>query len=159
MFASRNLSRCPVIEGENELKLINYKHNHIRQIDNLNTIGASLIFLDLYDNQIERISGLGTLLNLRVLMLGKNRIQRIENLGQLAFLDILDLHGNQIVNIENLSTLHGLRVLNIAANQIRVGKNFHGLHSLVELNLRRNHIEKIVSISLRLLTTSPSASC
>lgn len=40
----------------------------------------NLIFLDLYDNQIERIEGLDRLPYLRVLMLGKNRISKIENL-------------------------------------------------------------------------------
>ena len=55
----------------------------------------SLIFLDLYDNRIERIGGLSTLTNLRVLMLGKNRIQKVDNLNGLIYLDILDLHGNQ----------------------------------------------------------------
>ena len=56
----------------------------------------SLIFLDLYDNRIERIGGLSSLTNLRVLMLGKNRIQKVDNLNGLIYLDILDLHGNQV---------------------------------------------------------------
>lgn len=41
----------------------------IQNISNL----QRLIFLDLYDNQIEEISGLSTLRSLRVLLLGKNR--------------------------------------------------------------------------------------
>ena len=57
---------------------------------------CNLIFLDLYDNRIERISGLANLVNLRVLMLGKNRISKIENLENLVHLDVLDLHGNQV---------------------------------------------------------------
>lgn len=56
----------------------------------------SLIFLDLYDNRIERINGLSSLINLRVLMLGKNRIEKVENLDALLYLDVLDLHGNQV---------------------------------------------------------------
>jgi leucine-rich repeat-containing protein 49 len=35
----------------------------------------NLIFLDLYNNRIERIENIGSLTGLRVLMLGKNRIQ------------------------------------------------------------------------------------
>lgn len=58
---------------------------------------SNLIFLDLYDNRIERINGLSNLLNLRVLMLGKNRISKIENLDNLVHLDVLDLHGNQVI--------------------------------------------------------------
>lgn len=129
---------------------------------------SNLIFLDLYDNRIERISGLSNLVNLRVLMLGKNRISKIENLDNLVHLDVLDLHGNQvnfyavkkfnlyfcfllirsfikIPCIENLKNLHELRVLNIAANLLKKVENLDGLYSLVELNLRRNQIAEIVS--------------
>ncbi len=91
----RNLNACPIIEGDDQLKLINYQHNQIRSISNLDQM-RSLIFLDLYDNRIERINGLSTLINLRVLMLGKNRIEKIENLDPLVYLDVLDLHGNQV---------------------------------------------------------------
>ena len=91
----RNLVVCPIIEGDYELKLINYQHNHIKSIQNLDQM-SNLIFLDLYDNCIERITGISSLVNLRVLMLGKNRIQKIENLSTLVYLDILDLHGNQV---------------------------------------------------------------
>ena len=91
----KNLAICPIIEGDNELKLINYQHNHIKSIQNLDQM-KNLIFLDLYDNCIERITGISSLANLRVLMLGKNRIQKVENLTPLVYLDILDLHGNQV---------------------------------------------------------------
>lgn len=63
---------CPILDGEDQLRLLNYQHNHIRKIINLQTL-KKLIFLDLYDNQIEEISGLSNLRSLRVLMLGKNR--------------------------------------------------------------------------------------
>ncbi|CAF0762820.1 unnamed protein product [Brachionus calyciflorus] len=141
----RKLNFCPKIEGEDTLKLINYQHNQIRSIQNLDTM-RNLIFLDLYDNRIEKITGLSNLINLRVLMLGKNRIQKIENLENLVFLDILDLHGNLITKIENLNNLKELRVLNIAANEIQVVENLSGLSSIVELNLRRNKIEEINSL-------------
>lgn len=88
---------CPNIEGDLQLKLINYQHNQIRSIQNLDQM-SNLIFLDLYDNRIERISGLSNLVNLRVLMLGKNRISKIESLESLTHLDVLDLHGNQVKN-------------------------------------------------------------
>ena len=64
-----------------------------------------LIFLDLYNNRIERIQGLDTVTGLRVLMLGKNRLSRIEGLEALPKLDVLDLHCNRIRTIEGLSHL------------------------------------------------------
>ena len=68
----RDLTVCPVLEGEENLRLLNFQHNLIRRIENLSYL-RKLIFLDLYDNQIEEISGLSSLKSLRVLMLGKNR--------------------------------------------------------------------------------------
>ena len=122
--------------------------------------------LNLYDNKIERLSGLDTLKSLRVLMLGKNRsvlhhlfifltvlnnaicclrIKKIEGLEALLNLDILDLHGNQITAITNLSHLSTLRVLNLAVNSLKKIPSLEGLVSLEELNLKRNKICKIAT--------------
>uniref|UniRef100_F6VRY2 Leucine rich repeat containing 49 n=1 Tax=Xenopus tropicalis TaxID=8364 RepID=F6VRY2_XENTR len=135
----QNLTVCPIIEGEEQLRLLYLHHNSITRIQNLSSL-QHLIFLDLYDNNIEEISGLSSLRSLRVLMLGKNRIQKISNLENLKNLDVLDLHGNQIAKIENVSHLRELRVLNLARNQINQVENINGLDSLKELNLRDNKI-------------------
>jgi len=63
---------CPILEGEEQLRLLNYQHNAITKIQHLAAL-KRLIFLDLYDNHIEEISGLNSLRSLRVLMLGKNK--------------------------------------------------------------------------------------
>eukprot|EP01135_Chromosphaera_perkinsii_P002414 Nk52_evm20s223 gene=Nk52_evmTU20s223 len=139
------LTNCPILEGEEKLRLLNLQHNEIKSIDNMVNL-QNLIFLDLYDNHITKINGLGCLLGLRVLMLGKNRIRTIENLKALTRLDVLDLHGNEIANIENLSHLSGLRVLNLAGNRIEVVDNLVGLKSIVELNFRRNCILKVTGL-------------
>jgi len=68
----RKLTVCPILEGEDQLRLLNYQHNAITRIQNLQSL-RRLIFLDLYDNQIEQIAGLSSLKSLRVLMLGKNK--------------------------------------------------------------------------------------
>ena len=68
----RKFTICPLLEGEENLRLLNLQHNLIKKIQHLQTL-KKLIFLDLYDNQIEEISGLNGLSSLRVLMLGKNR--------------------------------------------------------------------------------------
>ncbi|XP_056022977.1 leucine-rich repeat-containing protein 49-like isoform X11 [Ostrea edulis] len=141
----RKLSVCPILEGEDQLRLLNYQHNMITKIQHLSSL-KRLIFLDLYDNQIEEISGLSSLKSLRVLMLGKNRIKKIENLDTLTKLDVLDLHGNQISLIENLNHLSELRVLNLAGNQIVNVDNLMGMDSLAELNLRRNRIKTVLDV-------------
>jgi len=138
----RNLTICPILEGEEQLRLLNFENNNIVRISNL-TYLPNLIFLDLYNNQIKEISGLESLGTLRVLMLGKNYIRKIERLESLVKLDVLDLHSNRIAKIQNLSHLRDLRVLNLAGNQIDVMENLEGLTSLTELNLRRNGIHTV----------------
>nr|KAF6501206.1 leucine rich repeat containing 49 [Molossus molossus] len=102
----QKLTVCPVIDGEEHLRLLNFQHNFITRIQNISNL-RRLIFLDLYDNQIEEISGLSTLRSLRVLLLGKNRIKKISNLENLKSLDVLDLHGNQR-DVDNLPCLQRL---------------------------------------------------
>lgn len=63
---------CPVLEGEDSVRLLNFQHNFIKKMENLSQL-KRLIFLDFYDNHLEKISGLSALTSLRVLMLGKNR--------------------------------------------------------------------------------------
>nr|KAF6485747.1 leucine rich repeat containing 49 [Rousettus aegyptiacus] len=135
----QKLTVCPIIDGEEHLRLLNFQHNFITRIQNISNL-QRLIFLDLYDNQIEEISGLSTLRSLRVLLLGKNRIKKISNLENLKNLDVLDLHGNQIAEIENVNHLCDLRVLNLARNLLSHVDNLNGLDSLTELNLRHNQI-------------------
>ena len=68
----RGLTICPILEGEDNLRLLNFQHNLIKKIENVSML-RKLIFLDLYDNHVEDVSGLSSLKSLRVLMLGKNR--------------------------------------------------------------------------------------
>ncbi|CAK9813867.1 Leucine-rich repeat-containing protein 49 [Anthophora quadrimaculata] len=143
----RGLTTFPNIIGEPRLRLLSLQHNLLTKIDNSNFSQLSkLVFLDLYDNQIERICNLEILENLRVLLIGKNRLKRIEGIKQLCKLEVLDLHGNQIVQISDLNNLVSLKVLNLAGNNIKaIGyHDFEGLSSLKELNLKRNKIKKLL---------------
>jgi len=142
---NRNLSKCPMLRGEENLRLLNYENNLISKISNLNNLG-NLIFLDLYNNRIAKMENLQCLPMLRVLMLGRNQICKIEQLESLHCLDVLDLHSNQISKIENLNHLSELRVLNLAGNEIASIENIFNLKNLVELNLRRNIIYKVDSL-------------
>ncbi|XP_077174455.1 leucine-rich repeat-containing protein 49 [Paroedura picta] len=142
----QNLTVCPIVDGEEHLRLLNFQHNYITRIQNISNL-QHLVFLDLYDNQVEEISGLSTLRSLRVLLLGNNRIQKICNLEGLLSLDVLDLHGNQIARIENLSHLSTLRMLNLARNCLMSVENVNGLVSLTELNVRYNQITSVKDVN------------
>ncbi|KAJ6664357.1 hypothetical protein lerEdw1_008576 [Lerista edwardsae] len=141
----QKLTVCPIIDGEENLRLLSLQHNSITWIQNISNL-RHLIYLDLSDNQIEEISGLSTLRSLRVLLLGNNRIKRISNLENLENLDVLDLHGNQIGSMENLNHLTDLRVLNLSRNCLTCVENLNGLDSLAELNLRYNQIASVKDV-------------
>ena len=143
----RGLTTFPNIVDEPKLRLISLQHNLLSKIENHHlTQLTKLVFLDLYDNQIEKFCNNNSLENLRVLLMGKNRINKVEGLKHLKKLEVLDLHGNQITQISGLDELSSLKVLNLAGNNIKViGCNdFQGLTSLKELNLRRNKIKKLL---------------
>ncbi|XP_068620525.1 leucine-rich repeat-containing protein 49 [Battus philenor] len=143
----RGLSSIPNIVGEPSLRLLSLQHNLINSLSGLSPLELSkLVFLDVYDNQIDKITSLEKLFSLRVLLMGKNRIKRIEGLSNLLKLEVLDLHGNRITKVNGLSNLAELKVLNLAGNQIRcIAQNdLQGLVSLRELNLKRNKLRKLL---------------
>ena len=142
----RHLTTCPVLKAEERIRLLNYQNNYIVEVTNLSRL-PNLIFLDLYNNRIEKLSrDLECVPTLRVLMLGKNRIKHISNLSKLIKLDVLDLHSNTIAKVEQLDALSELRVLNLAGNKLTELDGLSGLQSLTELNVRRNYIDKIGSL-------------
>lgn len=70
----RGLSAIPVIDGESKLRLLSLQHNLISNLETLRTQQfPSLVFLDIYDNQLEQMQYFCHLENLRVLLMGKNR--------------------------------------------------------------------------------------
>ncbi|XP_026763325.2 leucine-rich repeat-containing protein 49 [Galleria mellonella] len=143
----RGLSSIPHIVGEPGLRLLSLQHNLINSLSGLSSLDlGKLVFLDVYDNQIDKIHSLERLFSLRVLLLGKNRIKRIEGLSNLIKLEVLDLHGNRISKVGGLSNLNDLKVLNLAGNQIKcIGQSdLQGLVSLRELNLKRNRLRKLL---------------
>ena len=107
----------------------------------------NLVFIDLYDNQIEKICNLDGLKSLTVLLLGKNRISDISGIVSVKnSLRVLDLHGNKISNIsQKICQLQELKSLNLAGNSLKQihADDFKGLFNLRELNLKRNKIKKL----------------
>lgn len=70
----RGLSAVPIVDGEAQLRLLSLQHNLLSKLDGLQEQRfLFLVFLDVYDNQLESISSLDTVESLRVLLMGKNR--------------------------------------------------------------------------------------
>jgi len=145
---NRELKCMPILESESRLRVLNLQSNIIARMRNLSL--RYLVFLDLYNNQIEEISGLEGLPMLRVLMLGKNNIKSLgTRLSTVQHLDVLDLHSNSLENLNGLDNLHALRVLNVSSNCLRgiSAAEIADLGSLSELNARRNKIAQVEGVS------------
>lgn len=70
----RGLTVVPIIEGEPKVRLLSLQHNLLSNLEVMNKQQfPSLVFLDIYDNQLEEMQHLDKLENLRVLLMGKNR--------------------------------------------------------------------------------------
>ncbi len=142
----KDLPHVPLLEGEENLKLLSLECNHICKIDHLISLN-NLLFLNLYENKISEIENLQSVPKLKALMLGKNQISRIKNLNFLSELEVLDLHSNKIKIIENLFSLKKLRILNLANNQITSFLELMNNRNLEEINLRKNLIFSIPNLS------------
>ncbi|PFH53051.1 hypothetical protein AMATHDRAFT_55392 [Amanita thiersii Skay4041] len=94
-------------------------------------------------NRLTKISGLGSLVQLRSLELGGNKIRKIENLETLVNLEELWLGKNKLVKIEGLSTLKNLKILSLQSNRITKLEGLEGLENLDQLYLSHNGIKKI----------------
>ena len=143
----KDLPHIPLLEGEENLKLLSLETNLITKIDHLISLN-NLLFLNLYENKITEIENLHTVPKLKALMLGKNNISKIKNLHCLPDLEVLDLHSNKIKLIENLSTLRRLRILNLANNQLTSFVELMNNKNLEDINLRKNLIVSIPNLAL-----------
>ncbi|XP_065216977.1 leucine-rich repeat-containing protein 49 [Planococcus citri] len=142
----RGLTVFPILVGEAKLRLLSLQHNLLTKLERMALLCLPhLVFLDIYNNQLENMAALDCLHHLRVLLLGKNRIKTIEGLSNMNRLEVLDLHGNRISEIKDLRSQKELKVLNLAGNEIKsIGiRDLEGLSTLQEMNLRRNQIKKL----------------
>ena len=143
----KDLPHIPLLEGEENLKLLSLETNLITKIDHLISLN-NLLFLNLYENKISEIENLQTVPKLKALMLGKNNISKIKNLQCLPEIEVLDLHSNKIKLIENLTCLKKLRILNLANNQLTSFVELMNNKNLEDINLRKNLIVSIPNLAL-----------
>lgn len=120
-----------------KLKSICFRNNFFKSLDSDNLKPekgfASIVELDFYDNQIEKIENLNALTTLEILDLSFNKFKRIENLDALIKLKKLYLVHNSISKIDNLDTLINLDLLELGDNQLKVIENLNSLTNLTQL--------------------------
>lgn len=116
--------------------------NNIRHIKHLEGL-VGLKDLYLCQNDLSRIQGVETLVNLRNLELGANRIREIKGLEKLVNLEELWLARNKITKIQGLENLKKLRLLSIQSNRISRIEGLEELQNLEELYISYNDLENI----------------
>ena len=80
---------------------------------------VNLTKLELYDNQVEDIEGIGVLKQLTVLDISFNVIRTMSPVRDCPLLEELYIAQNKLRKIEGLETLTQLKVLDLGANRIR----------------------------------------
>ena len=129
----------------NSLNLNDQSITDIRKIKDLeNQVNLEKLFLN--SNKITEIDGLESLINLKVLSLGRNRITKIKNISHLVNLEDLFIQGNRIKKIEGLDSFENLRRLNLSRNRIREIGGFNHLKSLYSLFIGSNKIKSIENL-------------
>ncbi|PWZ00805.1 WD40 repeat-like protein [Testicularia cyperi] len=154
----------------NSLKRLCLRQNLITKIrsKDVGTL-TKLEDLDLYDNSIEKISGLDKLTELESLDLSFNNIHHISNVSHLGKLQTiyfvqnkiskvrpddlrgpiaeslssLELGGNRLRSIENIDHLHNLTQLWLGKNKITSLQGLASLTNLRVLSIQSNRITKL----------------
>ncbi|KAF1321107.1 Protein phosphatase 1 regulatory subunit, partial [Globisporangium splendens] len=121
---------------------LHIRSNLLRSMDGIASL-VQLEHLELYDNQIQKISCLDALVNLRVLDLSFNEIRVIPDLSHLTKLEELYVANNKLKKISGLTHLTTLKKLDLGANRLRDIEGLEGLENLEQLWLGKNKITKI----------------
>jgi internalin A len=103
--------------------------------------------LDLSNNQISDISALSGMTNLETLILYKNKITDISALSGLSNLISLDIERNQVIDITPLSGLTNLKSLELNSNSIADTSALSSLTGLESLLLSRNGLTTIPELT------------
>ena len=100
-------------------------------MDGINENLSTLTKLELYDNQIEKISSISFLRNLIILDISFNSIRDMSPVSMCSpTLEELYIAQNKLRKIEGISHLTNLRILDLGANRIRVTIEFNLINNL-----------------------------
>ncbi|XP_076231101.1 dynein axonemal light chain 1 [Calliopsis andreniformis] len=117
--------------------ILSFQWPPIERMDNsLAALTACFIFrkLSLSTNMIEKISGISSLKNLRILSLGRNNIKTFSGLEAVGeHLEELWISYNQIEKIKGVSVLKALKVLYMSNNLVKDWAEFNRLQEIPHL--------------------------
>ncbi|XP_076666476.1 dynein axonemal light chain 1 [Andrena cerasifolii] len=114
--------------------LLNFQWPPVEKMDNALATLVKCEKLSLSTNMIEKIAGIGTLKNLKILALGRNLIKGFSGLEALGdTLQELWISYNLIEKMKGINALRNLRVLYMSNNLVREWNEFNRLQELAML--------------------------
>ncbi|TKA64348.1 hypothetical protein B0A55_09549 [Friedmanniomyces simplex] len=131
------------LERFKRLRRLCLRQNSIQHIELPPELASSLDELELYDNLVKRIDGLGDFTQLQILDLSYNKLKHIKNISTLTKLHHLYFVQNRLSKIENLEALTELVYLELGANRIREIEGLETLTKLEHLWLGQNRITEL----------------
>ncbi|OCT69784.1 leucine-rich repeat-containing protein 23 isoform X2 [Xenopus laevis] len=145
--------------GHPRLETLNLIGNELRDLEGLECSKlTSLHTLELRSNQLLSTAGLN-LASLRELYLGQNNISRLEGLKSLVNLTTLHLRDNQLETLDGFSEhLQALQYLNLRSNMVAKLQEVQKLHCLPRLRalvLRENPCEEEEGYRMETLIALP----
>ncbi|GMH63034.1 hypothetical protein TL16_g03613 [Triparma laevis f. inornata] len=125
---------------------LDVSHRNIQYISNLSNL-HNLRRACFSDNEISQIEGLDKCLRIEDLSLENNRILSIDNISYLLRLRKLELGHNRISKIPPLETYTRLTQLSLESNEIKTLKPLQDCISLMELYIGNNEISDLNEIN------------
>lgn len=108
-----------ILEEENTQIFLNDKNiEFIYNIEGFEAIYESIEELNLNNNIIETLEGIGKFPNLKILNLDNNMISNLSDLENLSNLEDLSIRNNRITDLENLDGLESLKRINLSGNKL-----------------------------------------
>jgi len=142
------------------LKTLNLNSNALGNLDTMSTCAfTNLEVLELRNNGLETLVGIGALPNLKKLYIAQNRINNLGPLTHLKSLETLHARENEIANLEGVLELENLLELNMRQNLIAELSEFDHLvraKKLLNVSFTDNPVSEEDEIRIRVLLKNPN---
>ncbi|XP_031785163.1 dynein light chain 1, axonemal isoform X23 [Nasonia vitripennis] len=120
--------------AEEKQIILSFQWPPIEKMDNSLSVLTRVEKLSLSTNMIEKISGINSLKNLKILSLGRNYIKTFSGLEAVGdHLEELWISYNMIEKIKGVNALKALKVLYMSNNLVKDWAEFNRLHEIPNL--------------------------
>lgn len=118
-FADKGIKQIPAVENPKTVKMLNLSGNDIREVkESLIREYSNLEYLDVSNNRVDDLSGLGSLSRLVAVDVSENEMETIDSMQSVKSLASLVAAGNRIKDISMSSPMEILTMLDLSQNPI-----------------------------------------